>query len=164
MDQVTFVSVLLVLMMLLLPLFSKMLKRYPKQLKTGKVMVLSTYLCVNLYLTIFSREPRMEYLVNWIPFWSYSETVQGNSALGIQMILNVFLYVPLGYLLSYTFSRIKARHIVIIGCLMSILTEVTQYVFRLGLSEIDDVLHNTLGTVMGVFCYKGTQKILDSNR
>lgn len=160
MDQVTHISILLILMVLLLPMLAKRLKRYPKQLKAGKVCILGLYLLANLYLTLLSRSPKTNRTAAWMPFWSYVETMNGDTELGIQIILNILLYIPLGYLLRFTFPKIKAWQVIAIGCAMSALTETTQLVFKLGLFEWDDMIDNTLGTVIGVICYWGVKKML----
>ena len=66
------------------------------------------------------------------------------------LILNILLYYPLGYLLPILFPKLKPKHIILIGCLCSIATEATQYLFKMGWCETDDVIHNTLGTTIGV--------------
>lgn len=92
------------------------------------------------------------------------DALHGNTELGIQIILNILLYIPLGYLLRFTFPRIKAWQVIAIGCAMSALTETTQLVFRLGLFEWDDMIDNTLGTVIGVICYWGMKRVMGKMR
>lgn len=36
-----------------------------------------------------------------------------------------------------------------LGCLISISIETMQYIFKCGFSEVDDVMHNTLGCAIG---------------
>ena len=150
--------------MLLLPVLAKPLQKHPKQLRLGKIGILGIYLFVNLYLTLLSRSPNDSRSVVWMPFWSYVETLNGDRALGIQILLNILLYIPLGYLLRFTFPRIKAWQIIVIGCLLSMLTETVQLIFKLGLFEWDDMFHNTLGTVIGVGAYWGMKKVIGKPR
>lgn len=70
------------------------------------------------------------------------------------MLMNIFLFFPVGltlpYLLPDSFGvgkRIAAT--VAAGCLISIGTEFAQYSFSLGTAETDDVICNTLGTLLG---------------
>ncbi len=160
MDQVTSISLFLILMVLLLPICAKLLKQYPKQVHYGKVCILGIYLVANLYLTLISRVPKDNRTAAWIPFWSYIDTWNGNTALGVQIILNILLYIPLGYLLRFTFPHIRAVQVIVIGCLLSVLTETAQLIFKLGLFEWDDMIDNTLGTVIGVACYWGMKKLI----
>ncbi len=41
-----------------------------------------------------------------------------------------------------------------VGCLISISIEVLQFIFIRGFSEVDDVIHNTLGCAIGYGLYK----------
>ncbi len=49
-------------------------------------------------------------------------------------------------------GRIWKRRLLLVavGCGVSIFVELMQYFFELGLLEVDDVIHNTLGMAMGV--------------
>ncbi len=160
MDKVTSISMFLIVMVLVLPGIAGLMKHHPKWLKVGKVCILGVYLLANLYLTLLSRSPNANRSAAWVPFWSYMESLNGHTELGIQIILNILLYVPLGYLLRFTFPHIRAWQVIAIGCAASVLTETTQLIFKLGLFEWDDMIDNTLGTVIGVVCYWGMKKVV----
>ena len=49
---------------------------------------------------------------------------------------------------------------ILIGCLCSIATEATQYLLKMGWCETDDVIHNTLGTAIGVWVWLWQSKRL----
>lgn len=88
-----------------------------------------------------------------------------------EKLMNVFLYVPLGLTLPYlmeTISKLRYRtgqevascaKIIktssFILAVISLVVEITQWIFRLGLAETDDVLTNTLGGLIGVLAYLG---------
>ena len=68
-----------------------------------------------------------------------------------EILLNVLLYVPLGYILSFVFPR-KHRHVAVItliGFLCSLATESAQLYWRIGYFHLDDIINNTLGTLIG---------------
>lgn len=71
------------------------------------------------------------------------------------MLMNVFLFVPIG--LSLPFALSKKKHPVIItmiaAFLFSVSIEAIQYYFALGLCEMDDVIMNTLGAMIGTLAY-----------
>lgn len=71
-------------------------------------------------------------------------------------ILNVLLYIPLGYLLPVVFPklRVKAWNVILAGLLLSFATETMQFVFNLGQFDVRDLLCNTMGTVIGTVFYK----------
>lgn len=125
--------------------------------------------CVgNLYFTLLSRTAGTQSHVELIPFRSYLRLFEASeetteAAVGfaawflagtspvVGIILNIFLYYPLGYLARQIFPRLKVWQVILIGMLCSIVTEATQYFFKMGWCETDDVLHNTLGAAIGVW-------------
>lgn len=58
------------------------------------------------------------------------------------IVLNFLLFIPLGFL----FGR---KQTIVIGLMFSVGIKLTQYVFRLGVCEVEDVLNNIIGTVVG---------------
>lgn len=114
-------------------------------------LALSIYLAVLMGGTLLNRTAQEEYMIEWIPFWSYYQifTVK-DSPLAWQMIYNVLVFIPYGVLLPECFiSMRKLRHVVASAVGLSLLIEVIQLVTKLGLFEFDDLFHNTLGAVIG---------------
>ena len=72
--------------------------------------------------------------------------------------MNVFLYIPFGYLLPYSSKRTFLQTF-LIGLCLSLTTETLQYIFALGLCETDDVIHNTLGCIIGYWYWFGLSKL-----
>ncbi len=73
-----------------------------------------------------------------------------------QVYMNVLLFVPMGYLLPYIspFFRAKAHYRPALACfLCSLLIENAQLVFRRGFYDVDDLVSNTLGGVIGQFLF-----------
>ena len=71
-----------------------------------------------------------------------------------EMLMNVFLFFPLGLTLSNSLPRKWHRWLRIIlttlvGCALSAGIEYAQYRYALGLAETDDVICNTLGAFLG---------------
>ena len=73
-----------------------------------------------------------------------------------QAYMNVMLFVPMGYLLPYIFSRFRTRIRVrpALCCfLVSFFIENLQLVFRRGFYDVDDLVCNTVGGVLGQFLF-----------
>ena len=81
-------------------------------------------------------------------FWSY-----GQEALIAENIMNVLAFIPIGFLLGVSFKFISWRHAFLFALLFSISIELFQFVFYKGFCEIDDVMHNTAGCLMGYLLY-----------
>lgn len=66
---------------------------------------------------------------------------------------NIAFFVPFGILIYVLLYRMGGQHpirnTVIIGAFASILMETAQYVFALGYTDIDDLMMNTLGALIG---------------
>lgn len=71
-----------------------------------------------------------------------------------ELLMNIFLFFPLGLTLSNALPQSWGRWrriglTVTIGLLLSAGIEYTQYCFALGVAETDDVICNTLGVFIG---------------
>lgn len=68
------------------------------------------------------------------------------------MLMNVFLFLPFGLTLSQSFRTDTKHRIgrsILAALALSVLIETMQYIFSIGVSEMDDVLCNTLGAFLG---------------
>lgn len=72
------------------------------------------------------------------------------------LLMNVFLFLPLGLSLPYLLPRklpCKPLFTALVGLCLSVGVEIAQYHWCLGSCETDDVMMNTLGTVIGTLCF-----------
>lgn len=111
-------------------------------------------------MTLFSRTPK-EYCVTWKPFWSYYMAAEvNNTELWLQIIMNIAMYVPIGFSLPGCFDSLKKGiGAVLIAVASSVGIELIQYVLSIGYFDVDDVLNNILGTIIGWSLYKLWDKI-----
>lgn len=105
-----------------------------------------------LYATLLSRESG-SYAVVLAPFAALAAARQ-EPELYRTMLMNVFLFFPLGLTLSNALPRTWHRWWRIVlttltGCVLSAGIEYAQYHFALGMAETDDVICNTLGAFIG---------------
>ena len=105
-----------------------------------------------LCATILNRTPG-NYELILTPFAALSAARQ-QPELYREMLMNVFLFFPLGLTLSNVLPQKWHRWLRIIlttlvGCALSAGIEYTQYRCALGLAETDDVICNTLGAFIG---------------
>lgn len=105
-----------------------------------------------LYATILNRTPG-NYELILTPFAALSAARQ-QPELYRAMLMNVFLFFPLGLTLSNALPRKWHRwgriaFTTLIGCILSAGIEYAQYRCALGLAETDDVICNTLGAFIG---------------
>lgn len=71
--------------------------------------------------------------------------------------MNVVVFIPVGLLLGFAFKQMTWRKALLIGCSISISIEALQFWFMKGFSEVDDVMHNTFGCIVGYMVAKGSR-------
>ena len=150
---------------LLLPIVSRQVsRRWPRLDQPFRYGVFAVYVLANLYETLLFRAVRPDYHMRLELLWSYREALSKTLAvtsMGLleEILLNVLLYIPLGYLLPYTWQRFFDQGkrvpwlVILIGFVCSALTESAQLLFRIGVFELDDMLNNTMGTAIGCLLY-----------
>ena len=75
-------------------------------------------------------------------------------------ILNVFLFAPVGFLAGCGFKAMTLKKVLLFGGGLSIFIELLQFIFKRGFCEIDDVIHNVAGCLIGfVFWRAGSLRI-----
>lgn len=80
--------------------------------------------------------------------------------------MNVALFFPLGCF-SYCFDikgKRKWTAPIISALILSSIIEIIQYAFNLGYAEVDDVIHNTAGVIIGILICTLTEKILKETK
>ena len=105
-----------------------------------------------LYATILTRTPG-DYKPILTPFATFI-AAQQQPELYRAMLMNVFLFFPLGLTLSNALPQKWHRWgkiilTTLIGCILSAGIEYAQYRYALGMAETDDVICNTLGAFLG---------------
>ena len=105
------------------------------------------YIAAVLWITLFSRigDGYRRFL---LPFHSYVEILKGNRQFLLENIGNVVLFIPLDVALKCGGMKDVKKA----GFFASLLIEVLQFTFALGTFECDDLIHNTLGVVIGAWC------------
>ena len=105
-----------------------------------------------LYATILVRSEGTTGLI-LAPFATFTAALQ-QPELYREMLMNVFLFFPLGLTLSNALPQ-KWNHwlriilATLVGCILSAGIEYAQYRYALGMAEVDDMICNTLGTFIG---------------
>ncbi len=125
-----------------------------KGLRTGfrwsSVLLLIEYIFLLFCSTVIFRPTGETRQYDFHPFWSYDRP-----DLLIENIMNVVVFVPVGILLGITFKQMTWWKALLIGCSISVTIEALQFFFMRGFSEVDDVMHNTVGCIVGYILVKG---------
>ncbi|OMF64222.1 VanZ family protein [Paenibacillus sp. FSL R5-0766] len=112
-------------------------------------------------LTTFSRGANYESWINLELFSGYINAWNKWSVSEFQLIIfNMLMFAPLGFILPHI--GMKTRHVkpvLLISLLVTLSIEIFQMITGRGIFELDDILHNTLGSIAG---YLLMRAILDS--
>lgn len=108
-----------------------------------------------LYITIFNRISGSSNELITTPFYSFSEA-KIQPEMYRSTLMNCFLFLPFGLTLPYALPK-RIKHKIFLTILfaltLSLLVELTQYIFSLGRAEVDDLICNTLGAAFGCLSY-----------
>jgi len=126
-------------------------------------LTLFLYTAVLVYIVFFARRRQaLEWsplLVNKVPllntirdhdniveigWWNYWDNIFGNIA----------IFLPLPILLASVSGLRSRTWLVGCGVAVSVLIEVLQYIFRVGVPDIDDIIFNSTGVLLGVVLWE----------
>lgn len=140
-----------------------------RRLRACAILIFAVYIVMLLRITLFKQVSlynlfaaigASERTISIIPFKSVFEMVHdGVSATRIieNVLGNLAVFMPLGLLLPIL-TKDKSKKILLYGFVLSLFIEVMQYILALGSSDIDDLLLNTLGTMVGYAIYKAVRR------
>ncbi len=129
------------------------------------------YITVFFYVLFFKNIPpsevfsaNREYIrdINLIPFRTISSYLVGFNPIiaGTNLLGNIILFVPLGLYLSIFAKNKKMWKSLLTVFFISLSVELLQFIFGLGTADIDDILLNSLGGLLGMLVYKGLYTLL----
>jgi glycopeptide antibiotics resistance protein len=119
-------------------------------LRYSVALLLIEYIFLIFCSTVFFRTTSELRKYDFQPFWSYKAIQDGREDLLAENIMNVVVFVPVGLLFGIAFKQMTWWKALMIGCSISITIESLQFFFLRGFSEVDDVLHNMVGCLIGL--------------
>ncbi len=128
-------------------------KSINKKTQLLSIVYLAGYVVLILCATVFCRPTAHRLRYNFTPFWSYFPDNDGTTHY-YEIVLNVLLFMPVGFFCALSLGSIKLWHVLLGTMAFSLFIEVLQLLLQKGVSEFDDVFHNTLGCMMGFLCMK----------
>lgn len=151
-------------------------KGFKTGLRYSATLLLIEYIFLLFCSTVIFRTTGATRQYDFHPFWSYDRP-----DLLIENIMNVIVFIPIGMILG-SLLRVKGSCskygswfkvnglwliVLLIGCSISVTIEALQFCFMKGFSEVDDVMHNTVGCMIGYgiysLCRYGYEKVTKRN-
>jgi len=120
-----------------------------KGIENSLKLLAAEYVIFVLCSTVLFRPSHENVGYSLTPFWSYVAIQNGRNDLLNANIMNVAIFIPIGGLLGCLSKRLKWWMAALIGVGTSLTIEILQYLLKRGFAEIDDVMHNTLGCLIG---------------
>ncbi len=110
-------------------------------------VILILYVAALICGTLIFRETTGKNLIQREWFWGY--TVDNPRILYGDTIVNILLYIPIGFLLASLAPKQKVLTAVFAGLLLSETIECSQLIWQRGMFDVDDLFNNTVGALVG---------------
>lgn len=107
----------------------------------------------------FNNQPRN---INLVPF---KDSVMLNKMIDLSEIINnIIIFIPFGGLLGIVDKKNSFWFKVLVMFLFSIVIEIFQYIFGLGVTDVTDVITNLTGGIIGLLIYQLLKLIIKESK
>lgn len=130
-----------------------------------KYIIFVIYIFVVLKLTIFRETTLSEREVNLTLFQDLINVYKTRTTWQFIRLFvgNIVWFVPWGFLIPMIYKNNKF-FVFLSGFAFSLAIEILQFALKKGLFEIDDLILNTIGAILGYSLYLCTRKIMCKNK
>lgn len=140
-------------------------KKRNKLFRVLEILLFAVYLAVLCYFLFIAERMGRTYservyhynlmpLKEIIRFWTYRHTL-GFWSVMLNLVGNVAAFIPFGMFLPRLFRPCRRFVVtVVLAFEFSLCVEILQLVWKVGSFDVDDILLNTLGGVLGFFMYR----------
>lgn len=136
-----------------------------KYIKAAFATLLVVYISYLSYLTFLDHVYGRDFVhrnISVVPFKAIIAFVRYGSMkmIVVNILGNMAAFVPMGFLLPGVFRKLDGFKKVLLGVsAASLLIETLQFVTGTGISDIDDIILNVIGGVLGYLIYKAFYKL-----
>ena len=124
-----------------------------KTQKTQKIarLMLMEWVVLIFCSTVIFRETRGERAISLVSLSSYFCIAENSYLKEVAVInlLNIFMFLPVGFFLKCGYRNVTYKKVLFAGFMVSSFIELSQFIFRKGLCEVDDLIHNVAGCMVG---------------
>ena len=149
-------------LVLLWLVLSVLFRRRPERWKWVNLFLFCAVVAFILWKTVGNRTVGKREIC-LIPFYSFV-AARSSPERYRSLVANILLFIPFGLTLPFGLKRDPVRTTVLAAAGFSVMIELIQLAFGLGLCEVDDVIFNTLGAAFGTLafaCLRGRKNDCD---
>lgn len=108
------------------------------------------YISFMLEITLIQRIATFDARYKLVLFWTYELIAEGDKNSFFELFWNIILFAPFGLLGSIVCQKRNKLPVLFFGIIFSAGIEITQLLTHRGLFDFDDIIHNTVGTLIGI--------------
>lgn len=143
--------------------------RLPKAFRICCIILFILYILLLLYLTMYSRYYGRGYVhrsMNLVPLRTIFQYLNANinkSIIVTNLLGNVVAFIPMSFLMPLISKKLSGFfRTVLAAATASLLIEITQYIIGVGAADIDDIILNTAGGMLGFLIFFACRLIYNS--
>lgn len=91
-------------------------------------------------------------------FWTHREQL-GFLVTATNLLGNIFIFVPFGFFMALASKKRSLIVTTFFSCMLSLTVEIFQLISRVGSFDVDDLLLNTIGGILGYVVYIIMEKV-----
>ena len=137
-------------------------KGWREGVRASAMLLLVEWVFLILCTAVIFRKSGESSRINLIPLSSYFDIAKNSYLVEAAAVnaLNFILFIPIGLLLGFGFKKITWKKVLLIGLGISFSIELLQFIFKRGLCEVDDLIHNVLGTLIGYALLRAAYRLM----
>ena len=133
-----------------------------QDLNKKMLVFFALYMLLLSYVTLFSRSENHSRAI-LLRIDSLREALSTHSLEPLRHVfLNAIMFIPIGILIPMIYPEEMDRFLYIapLGMMISVLIEATQMLLRIGQCDVEDIIANTAGAVLGLILFKIFRRFL----
>ena len=137
-------------------LIYKIYKKEKARIRLSCVLLI-IYIEILMQTAFFSREPGSRKQIDLHLFGTWGQTAIAHA----YFVENIIMFIPFGILAPMVFKRMRnMKFCVFIGFLCSCGIEISQLITQRGYCQLDDVVTNTTGVLIGWIIWRGFHRVV----
>ncbi len=143
--------------------------------KVIKYIVFVVYIALLVYLVLFAEmfgrtSVSREYRYNLVPLKEITRFITYYHQLGFMAVMlnlvgNVVAFMPFGFCLPMLAGeKTKFLKVTVFSLALSLIIELMQLITRVGSCDVDDLILNTVGGILGYICYVAMRRLCSKRK